>query len=160
MPRSENSKIGALASLLIATMFSERLHADLVLDRAGDPGGEVELRRDGLAGLPDLAGIGEPAGVDDRARGRDRAAAAERLRQLVAQLEALGAAEPATARDEHVGALDVDVLAALLAAGDHPRARREVRERDLDLLDRGRPAGARRSKAFRRPMMIPTALRN
>ena len=34
MPRSENSKIGAFGSLLIATMFSEALHADLVLDGA------------------------------------------------------------------------------------------------------------------------------
>ncbi len=34
MPRSANSKIGAFASLLTATMFSEACHADLVLDRA------------------------------------------------------------------------------------------------------------------------------
>src|SRR3954467_8699356 len=40
------------------------LHADLVLDRSGDAGGQVELRRDGLAGLADLGGVGVPAGVD------------------------------------------------------------------------------------------------
>src|SRR3954469_3212219 len=33
------------------------LHADLVLDRAGDAGREVELRRDGLSGLADLGGV-------------------------------------------------------------------------------------------------------
>ena len=33
------------------------LHADLVLDRAGDPDGDVELRGDGLAGLADLGGV-------------------------------------------------------------------------------------------------------
>ena len=49
------------------------LHPDLVLDRAGDPGREVQLRRDGLAGLADLRRVRIPAGVDDRARRRDRA---------------------------------------------------------------------------------------
>src|SRR3954471_11105811 len=39
------------------------LHADLVLDRAGDAGRQVQLRRDRLAGLADLGGVGIPAGV-------------------------------------------------------------------------------------------------
>ena len=55
------------------------LHADLVLDRAGDAGRQVQLRRDGLARLADLGGVGVPAGVDHRAGGRD-GAAAERAR--------------------------------------------------------------------------------
>src|SRR3978361_484259 len=42
------------------------LHPDLVLDRAGHTGGQVELRRDRLAGLADLGRVGVPAGVDDR----------------------------------------------------------------------------------------------
>src|SRR3954447_15001808 len=67
------------------------LHADLVLDRAGDPGREVELRRDGLAGLADLGGVGVPAGVEDGARGRY--GAAERARELLGELEALGLAQ-------------------------------------------------------------------
>src|SRR5216684_7385287 len=41
------------------------LHADLVLDRAGDAGREVQLRRDGLARLPDLSSVRVPAGVDN-----------------------------------------------------------------------------------------------
>src|SRR5688500_5964020 len=65
-----------------------RLHADLVLDRAGDSDREVELRRDGLARLADLAGVGEPARVDDRA-GRGNCAAGrvgERLRERTSVL--------------------------------------------------------------------------
>src|SRR5690242_3159955 len=64
------------------------LHADLVLDRAGDPGRQVELRRHRLAGLADLGRVGVPAGVDHRARRRD--GAAERARELLERLEALG----------------------------------------------------------------------
>ena len=52
------------------------LHADLVLDRAGDAGGQVELRRDGLARLADLRRVRVPAGVDHRAGGGDGAAQA------------------------------------------------------------------------------------
>src|SRR3954464_7155974 len=43
------------------------LHADLVRDGARDARREVQLRRDRLAGLPDLAGVRVPAGVDHRA---------------------------------------------------------------------------------------------
>src|SRR3954447_15842129 len=50
------------------------LHADLVLDRAGDARGEVQLRRHGLARLADLGRVGVPARVDDRAGRRDGAA--------------------------------------------------------------------------------------
>src|SRR4051794_15531701 len=72
-----------------------RLHADLVLDRAGDARREVQLRRDRLAGLADLGRVRVPAGVDDCTGRRD--GPAERLRELLAQLEALGLAEPAAA---------------------------------------------------------------
>src|SRR3954465_6536997 len=88
------------------------LHPDLVLDRAGDTGGEIELRRDRLAGLADLGRVGVPAGVDDRA-GRG-AGAAHRLGQFLGQLEALFGPEATTAADEDVGVLDVDVGATLL----------------------------------------------
>src|SRR5215218_9134992 len=88
-----------------------RLHAHLVLDRARDAGREVELRRDRLAGLADLARVGEPACVDDRARRGDRPT--QGLRELIAELEVLGLAEPATACHEVVGVLDVHVRAAL-----------------------------------------------
>src|SRR5439155_1515460 len=75
--------------------------------------------RDRLPGLPDLRGIGVPARVDDGARGRDCAVAAERLRQVLGELEALRLPEAAAARDEDVGALDVHIGAALFAADEH-----------------------------------------
>src|SRR5688500_8175119 len=56
-----------------------RLHSDLVLDRARDAGGEIQLRRDGLARLADLPRVREPARVHHRARRRD--GPAERLRE-------------------------------------------------------------------------------
>src|SRR4051812_12739669 len=99
------------------------LHADLVLDRAGDARREVQLRCDRLACLADLRRVGIPAGVDHGARGRDGAVAPERGRELLAQLEALGLAQAAAAGDQDVGALDVDIGAALFAAGDHRRLR-------------------------------------
>src|SRR3954453_14583623 len=72
-----------------------RLHAHLVLDRAGDARREVQLRRDGLARLADLSRVRVPAGVDHGARGGPRPA--ERLGERLAEVEALGLAEPATA---------------------------------------------------------------
>ena len=47
------------------------LHAGAVLDRAGDAGGDVQLRRDRLAGLADLVAVRIPAGVDRGTRGAD-----------------------------------------------------------------------------------------
>src|SRR5918997_2107614 len=49
------------------------LHPDLVLDGPGDPGGQIELRRDRLAGLADLRRIRVPAGVHHGAGRRDGA---------------------------------------------------------------------------------------
>src|SRR5688572_23500891 len=50
------------------------LHADLVLDGAGDAGRQVELGRDRLAGLADLGGVRVPAGVHHGTGGGDCAA--------------------------------------------------------------------------------------
>src|SRR4051794_24068489 len=47
------------------------LHPGPVLDRAGDAGGEVELRGDGLARLADLVAVRLPPGVDGGTRGAD-----------------------------------------------------------------------------------------
>src|SRR5436189_4304198 len=61
------------------------LHPDLVLDRAGDARGQIELRRHGLPGLPDLGRVRVPAGVDNGAGRGD--GAPERPRQLLGELE-------------------------------------------------------------------------
>src|SRR5215207_3090873 len=71
------------------------LHADLVLDRARDPRREIQLRRDGLPRLADLRCVRVPARVDDGARRGDRAA--ERARELLERVEALGVAQAAAA---------------------------------------------------------------
>src|SRR5687768_16224125 len=73
------------------------LRPDLVLDRPGDPAGDVELRRDGLARLADLSRVRVPAGVDDGPRRADRTA--QRLRELLDERELLRLPEPASARD-------------------------------------------------------------
>src|SRR5204863_6860403 len=65
------------------------LHADLVLDRARDPTGDVELRRDAAARLTDLRRVRIPARVDDGTGRGD--GPAERLRELLAELEILRA---------------------------------------------------------------------
>ena len=54
------------------------LHAGPVLDRAGDAERDVELRRDRLAGLPDLELVRVEAGVDGRPGGADGARRAGR----------------------------------------------------------------------------------
>src|ERR1700729_3672622 len=112
------------------------LHPDLVLDRAGDPGREVELGRHRLARLADLGGVRVPAGIDHGTRRGDGAVPAERRGQGLRELEPLGLAEAAAARDEDVGALDVDVRAAL----DHLGLRRPRRVLDVDVDHLGRAA--------------------
>ena len=116
------------------------LHPDLVLDRARDPGGEVQLRRDRLAGLADLRRVRVPPGVDDRAGRGD--GAAQRVGELLGELEVVRLAEPAAAAHEDLGVLDVDVRAALLAARDHARLGRPLGELDVDVHDLGRAAAA------------------
>jgi hypothetical protein len=124
-------------------MFSEFLHADLVLDRPGDAGGEVQLRRHGLARLADLARIREPARVHHGARRGD--GAAEGAGELLELLEALRPAEPAAARHEDVRVLDVHVGATLLAALLHRRLERVRRtSRTCSPRPSRRPSRARR----------------
>ena len=122
------------------------LHPDLVLDRARDPAGDVELRRDRLAGLPDLR-VRVPAGVDDRARCRD--GAAERRCKLLEQRERLRRAEPAPARDDDVRVLDRRAARLLLRLLDERRERGEVGERRLEGLDLDRAPGLDRIERAR-----------
>ena len=49
-------------------------HADQVLDRARDAAGDVQIRRDDFARLPDLMGVGDVAAVHCRAGCADCAA--------------------------------------------------------------------------------------
>src|SRR5690606_8328339 len=73
-------------------------HAGDMLDRPGDPGRQVELRRDGLAGLPDLELVRVVAGVGRRPGGADRPA--EQVSELLQQPEPLRAADSSTAGDD------------------------------------------------------------
>ena len=111
------------------------LHPDLVLDRAGDPERDVQLRRHGLAGLTDLRRIRVPPRVDDRPCRGDRAA--ERLRELLGERELLRLAEPASAGDDHVGILDRRPLLLGMRLLDHLGARREVLQLDRGILHLG-----------------------
>ncbi len=74
MPTSATLNIGAWGSELMATIFSDALHADEVLDRAGDADGDVELRGDGLSRLADLPLVGQQARLDDGPGTGDHAA--------------------------------------------------------------------------------------
>src|SRR5437763_1788530 len=98
------------------------LHADLVLDGAGDAERDVELRRHGLAGLADLGRVRVPAGVDDSAGCADRST--ERLRELLREREVVGRAEASAAGDDHVGVLDRGAARLLRVLTDELHRRR------------------------------------
>src|SRR5581483_6877586 len=117
------------------------LHADLVLDRARDAEGDVELRRDGLARLADLGRVRIPAGVDDRTGRPDRAA--ERLRELLRERELLRAAEAAAAGDDDLGVLDRGAGRLLELLADDLRGRRMSRQLCRHRLDLRRAAAGR-----------------
>jgi hypothetical protein len=80
--------------LLTADDGLARLHAGAVLDGPGDADGDVELRRDGLAGLPHLEAVRVEAGVDGGPRGAD--GRAERVGQasMIAKFSALATPRP------------------------------------------------------------------
>ena len=133
IPRSENSKIGAFASLLIATMFSEDCIPTLCWIAPEIPAARYSFGATVLPVWPIWAAYGyQPASTTARV------AATALLPpnaggELLGELEALGLAETAAAGDEDVRALDVDVRAALLAALDHLRLRRPRRVLDVDV---------------------------
>src|SRR3974390_349915 len=72
-----------------------------VLDCAGDPRRDVELRPDGLPGLPDLAIGGNPALLDQWTRAA--ILGAEDAGELAHQLEIFRRSEAEPARDHDVG---------------------------------------------------------
>ncbi|MCY1235039.1 hypothetical protein D9M72_476430 [compost metagenome] len=73
-----------------------------MLDGARDTNRHVQLRRDDLAGLADLPVVGRVAGVHGSARGAERGA--QLVGQRIQDLEVLGAAQAAPARDHHARA--------------------------------------------------------
>src|SRR3954452_8786126 len=117
------------------------LHPDLVLDRAGYAEGDVELRRDDLAGLTDLRGVRVPARVDDGTRRAH--CAAERARKLFGEREVLGRTEAAAARDDDVRILDRRPARLLLLLRDDFCRLRVRRDLNGDVLDLRLAAGGR-----------------
>ena len=85
-------------------------HPRQVLDRPADPAGDVQLRRDGLAGQADLSGVRLVAGVAGSPRGAD--GGIQLARQIVDDLEVLLVLQRPAARDNDVGFGDVFDLAA------------------------------------------------
>src|SRR5207342_787463 len=108
------------------------LHAGPVLYRAGDADGDVELGRNGDAGLAHLHLVGDPAGVDDRARGTD--CRAEGIGEVLDDPEILsGTDTPVTGHDDGrvgEGGAGALVLADVLDDGGRFRT---VGEWDLEL---------------------------
>src|SRR6185503_19867439 len=82
------------------------LHADEVLERAGDAQRDVELGRHGLPGAADLPVHRQPAGVADRARGGQLGP--HRLRELLRQLQVFLPLDAAADRDDALGLRQVD----------------------------------------------------
>src|SRR6185436_7160551 len=78
------------------------LHAGQVLDRARDAGGDVELRRDDLAGLADLPVVGRVTRVDRGAARAERGAepVGQRRQHLV---ELVARAHRAATGDDDLG---------------------------------------------------------
>src|SRR5439155_23281468 len=70
-------------------------HAGEMLDRAGDPDRDVQIRRDGLAGLADLLLVRAPSGVGHGAGRAERGT--EGGGELLDELPVLGPAKPAPA---------------------------------------------------------------
>ena len=82
-------------------MVRDALHADDVLDGAGDAERDVELRRDRLARAADLALHRQPAGVADRPRRGELGA--ERLGELLRDRHVFLSLDAAADRDDALG---------------------------------------------------------
>src|SRR6266702_8646404 len=137
MQVTDHTEVGELEDRRLRVLVDRRddlggLHARPVLDRPGDPGGEVQLRRDGLAGLAHLVAVRVPAGVDGRPGRPDRGA--EQVGEPFHQGEVLGAAQAAAAGHDDRGVGQLRPARALpdLASGDRGR-RRGLRQLDRHL---------------------------
>ena len=98
---------------MIATIVLRALHADQMLNRAGDAEREVQLRRDGLAGAADLPLHRQPAGVADRARRGELGA--ERVGELLRERQMFACSlMPRPTDDDALGLRQVDRLPRLL----------------------------------------------
>src|SRR5688572_11965511 len=95
------------------------LHADHVLRGARDAAGDVDVGLDDLAGLADLHRVRHPAGVDDRPRGSRRAL--QQPGELFDHLELAGLTEPAAARHDDVGLVELGTGRLLDVRGHDPR---------------------------------------
>ena len=80
-----------------------------MLDGTGDPASNIQLGRDGLAGLADLVRVRDPAGVDSGTGSADRGA--QRISQrLDVGLKAFRTTDAAAAGNDDVGAFQIDDL--------------------------------------------------
>ena len=79
-----------------------------MLHRTGNTASDIELGANRHPGLADLAFVFDEAGIH-RSAGRPHFAAQD-FGQLVQQLEVFTAADPVTARNDNLGALDVHLL--------------------------------------------------
>jgi len=111
------SKIGAFESVLIATIVSDPFMPATCWTAPEIPTAMYTSGVTTFARLPDLSVLREPAVVDDRPRRGERRA--ERVGELLDELEVLLLLDAAPDGDEHVGVRDVDIATAdLLEAGD------------------------------------------
>src|SRR5262245_7524992 len=77
------------------------LHSNKMLDRAGDPNGDIKFRRYSLTGTADLILARQPLRIHNRTRRAD--SAADRLRQIENQLKILFLLQSAATRNDHRG---------------------------------------------------------
>jgi len=83
-----------------------------MLNGAGNPAGDVQVRGNDLSRLPHLVGLRTPARVHRRSRRADRRA--QKLRQLLQDTVSLGAFHAAAAGDDDVRFCDVDLAGRFL----------------------------------------------
>src|SRR5204862_1007953 len=109
------------------------LRAGDVLRRAADPTGDVEVGGDLRSRLPDLVGVRSPAGARDDPRAAD--GAAEEIRELLDDREALRRADTAAAADHDLRLAQRDAARGLLEALEHLRRAVVLRRQRLDVAD-------------------------